>query len=88
MGWFERQTERILAGAQPAIIEARAEFGVPYLFHSLASASASAIWITLEGGDDAVAIGNKLSRAVRRVYGATLFGAGMPSRMASTTLSD
>ena len=78
MGWFERQTERILAGAQPAVIDARAEFGVPYLFQSIVSASASAVWITLEEGDDAVALGNKLSRAVRRVFGATMFGAGMP----------
>ncbi|MDZ7708005.1 MAG: hypothetical protein U5J97_08985 [Trueperaceae bacterium] len=78
MGWFERQTKAIVFRSTSTIVDARPEFGLSYVFEEIAGASTSFIWITLEAGDDSVAIGNKLSRAVRESVGATLFGTGMP----------
>ncbi|MCA1800110.1 MAG: hypothetical protein LC650_02305, partial [Actinobacteria bacterium] len=78
MGWFERQTKHIVFRPTSTVLDARPEYGMSYIFEEIAGASTSFIWITLEDGDDSVAIGNKLSRAVLDSVGATLFGTGMP----------
>jgi len=78
LGWFERQTKSIVFRPTSTVVDARPEYGLSYLFEEIAGASTSFIWITLEEGDDSVAIGNKLSRSVRQSVGATLFGTGMP----------
>lgn len=82
--WIER-AQRILTEVEPPVLlRADVQWGVNRLFASMRSVEQPLIWVDLESIDcqNAVALGDALSEAIRTGLGAPLFGNGLDAMYA------